>query len=125
VFISKRRVGRTASALFACALLGVSCTSASVGGQETLDQVDKATTLQLETTLRNAAAAQETFRANTGSYTTNPNVLQSEGLNVPPEVTLSIVSGDPTTFCMEATHTRAAGVTWHVVTGGAPESGSC
>jgi hypothetical protein len=107
------------------AIFAGACSSASVGGDDVLGQADKATELQLETTLRNAASTQETFRASTGSYTTNPNVLETEGLNVPPDIMLTIPTGDATTYCMEATHSSMPNAVWHVASGGAPEAGGC
>jgi hypothetical protein len=115
---------RWSAALCLAALLA-GCSSASVGGDDVLDQADKATQLQLEATLRNAAATQETFRVSTGSYTTNPNVLETEGLNVSPEITLTIPTGDASTYCMEATHASEPNAVWHVASGGSPEAGGC
>ncbi|MEA2459988.1 MAG: hypothetical protein QOH90_165, partial [Actinomycetota bacterium] len=56
------------------------CSSSEVGGQETLSQADKALALQLETSLRNAASSEETFRASNGAYTADVNALRTEGL---------------------------------------------
>ncbi|MCA1703248.1 MAG: hypothetical protein LC808_08220 [Actinobacteria bacterium] len=90
-----------------------------------MSQADKGLTLQLETSLRNAASSEETFRASNASYTTDLNALRGEGLNLPPDITITIKSADAMTYCMEATHAELPGVTWHAAAGGTPTEGTC
>jgi hypothetical protein len=116
---------RALALVCSCLLLSGACSSAAVGGKETLSQADKAFALQLETSLRDASVAEETYRSTNGTYTTDVGALQSEGMNTPPDVTLAIKTADASAYCIEATQVRLPGVTWHVATGGSPTTGLC
>jgi hypothetical protein len=60
---------------------------------------------QMRTALKNAATAQELYFVGNGSYTMTFADLETEGgLTYPPQVTLTIVSVTPTSYCIEATH---------------------
>jgi hypothetical protein len=112
--------------LLGVAVLAAGCSSATVGGEETLSQADKALELQLESSLRTAAVAEETFKATTGAYTADLAALKNEaGLTLPTDVTLTIKSADAASYCIEATHSKLSGTTWHTSAGGAPTQGPC
>jgi uncharacterized lipoprotein len=96
------------------ALAGCS-SGAAPGTQGVLDQADKATKAQVDVALQDAARAETSHQATTGSYTTDVAAL---GVNPPAEVSLSIPSATATDFCIEATHPDLDGA-WHI-TSGAP-----
>lgn len=122
---SKPLIALAASCL-GLVLMAPACSSATVGGQETLSQADSALQLQLETSLRNASLAEETFKATSGQYSADLNALKSEaGLTVPADVTLTVTSADAASYCIEATQAKLAGVTWHASSGTAPAEGPC
>ena len=98
-------------ALVAAAIVLTSCSSGGApGSQSVLDQADKATKAQVDVALQDAARAEMSHQATTGSYTTD---LAALGVNPPQDVTLSIASADAVAFCIEATHGELDG-TWHI-----------
>ena len=80
-----------------------------------LDQADKASKAQVDVALQDAARAEMSHQATTGSYTTD---LAALGVNPPSDVSLTVASAEATDFCIEATHVDLDG-TWHI-TSGAP-----
>lgn len=80
------------------------CTSAvAPGGQDVLDQADKAREVQVEATLRMAAAAEQAYNAENGTFTTSVPDLQTRyGLNIGSGVTITIPRADATTYCIQA-----------------------
>lgn len=107
---------RELTSFAAVLLLTVACSSGGTAGtQSVLDQADKASKAQVDVALQDAARAEMSHQATTGSYTTD---LAALGLNPPSDVTLSIASADATNFCIEAIHSDIDG-TWHI-TSGAP-----
>ena len=120
VLTSVRTRGLTSVALL---LLTVACSSGGAPGtQSVLDQADKATKAQVDVALQDAARAEMSHQATTGSYTTD---LAALGINPPSDVALTIASADASNFCIEAIHSDLDG-TWHI-TGGAPvvSDGAC
>lgn len=104
------------TSLTALLFLAAACSSgAAPGTQGVLDQADKATKAQVDVALQDAARAETSHQATTGSYTTD---LAALGINLPAEVSLSIPSADTSNFCIEAKHSDLDG-TWHI-TSGAP-----
>ncbi|MGH9196816.1 MAG: type IV pilin protein [Acidimicrobiia bacterium] len=80
-----------------------------------LRQREKGYRDQMQSSLKNAATAQESYAtANNGAYTSTLSDLESEGFNVTADVTLTLggTSDEPTGYCMEATHTGLPGETW-------------
>jgi hypothetical protein len=110
---------RTAAILL---LAATACTSAVVGGQETLDQADRAQLVQLQVTLQEAAQAEEAYFAETGTYTTDVDLLN---INVPPELALTITQPTPEDYCIQGAHRSLEGA-WHVSkTSPQPAEGEC
>ena len=78
-----------------------------------LRQREKGWRSQMESALKNAATAQESFlTANTG-YTTSVGALSSEGLKTAPDVSIEIFTADGTHYCMKATHSSLTSVTYY------------
>jgi type IV pilus assembly protein PilA len=95
-----------------------------------LRQREKGWRSQMDSALKNAATAQESFATgNNGAYTNALANLTSEGLKYAADVTLTIVTpaaATGTTYCMQATHAQLSGETHKLNSGvGAPQSGSC
>jgi hypothetical protein len=103
-------------------LAGTACTSALVGGQETLEQADRAQLVQLQATLQEAAQAEEAYFAEFGTYATDPAVLN---INVPPTIALTITQPAPDDYCIQGAH-RSLDAAWHVSrTSPQPVEGEC
>jgi Tfp pilus assembly protein PilE len=103
-------------------LMAAACTSAVVGGQETLEQVDRAQLLQLQATLQEAAQAEEAYFAEAGTYTTDVGLLN---INVPPEIGLTITQPTTGDYCIQGAH-RSLEAAWHVSkTSPQPVEGEC
>ena len=114
---------RGLTSVAALLLLTGACSSGGAPGtQSVLDQADKASKAQVDVALQDAARAETSHQATTGSYTTD---LAALGINPPSDVTLTIASADATNFCIEAAHSDLDG-TWHI-TSGAPvvSDGAC
>lgn len=82
----------------------IGCTSAvAPGGQDVLDQTDKAREVQVEATLRSVAAAEQAYNAENGAFTTSVADLQTRyGLNIGAGVTITIPRADATSYCIQA-----------------------
>jgi hypothetical protein len=107
----------------AAALLLTACSSAAEpGAGEVLGQVDKASAVEVEAALRNAALAEEAHFAQQGTYTTDVAAL---GVNPGPSVTLTVARADAADFCIQGVHARISDEVWHVSKGGAPVRGPC
>jgi hypothetical protein len=102
--------------LVACALLvGSACSSAAApGSSNVLAQKDKATALEVEATLRNAALAEQTYFAEAQTYAADLATLQQVGFN-PSDIEVRIARADATGFCIDSI---SAGDPMHV---GTPE----
>ncbi len=100
----KRTVSRAAPILLL--VLAASCTSAvAPGGQDVLDQADKAKEVQVELALRNTATAEAQYSAEMGTFTGSVQELQNRyGLNLPEGVTITIPTADTTSYCIQANH---------------------
>ena len=97
-----------------------------------LRQREKGWRSQMQSALKNAATAQESFLTTHAAYATNAQVsgasdsLEAEGYKAAPEVRLSVTSSSATAYCMQATHTSLTGVTYHYDSAeGAPQTGTC
>ena len=79
---------------------------------------------QIQSDLKNAAVAEESYRTTHDGYTRVLNHLKSNGFEPNPRVALIIVRGDEE-YCLEAQHT-AMGEIWHYSsTVGRPQNGRC
>lgn len=102
-------------------LATMACTSAVVG-EDALDQVDRAQLVQLQTTLQEAAQAEEAYFAEAGTYTTDVGLLN---INVPPQVALTITQHSSDDYCIQGAHSSLEGA-WHVSkTSPQPAEGEC
>ena len=112
------RVRVTAWALVAFGFVSA-CTSAGLpGAGGALDQVDKAYQAEINVALTDASKAQQNYAASHGMYASDLSALVSEyGLNVSPDITLTIARADASSYCVQATHAKAEGA-WHI----SPES---
>lgn len=116
----------TTGLMIATAWLG-GCTSAGApGAGEVLDQVDRAYQTEINVALTNASKAQQNYAATHGSFATDVGTLAAEyGLNVSPDVTLTVVRADAIYYCVQATHEQAKG-TWHISPDSpTPVAGAC
>jgi type IV pilus assembly protein PilA len=77
-----------------------------------LRQREKGWRSQMESALKNAATAQESYLTANTSYTTATAALGSEGLKTAPDVSLVIDAATGTHYCMKATHSSLTGVTY-------------
>jgi hypothetical protein len=103
-------------------LVTTACTSALVGGQETIEQADRAQLVQLQATLHEAARAEEAYFAEAGTYTTDVGLLN---INVPPQVALTITQPSSDDYCIQGAHSSLEGA-WHVSkTSPQPAEGEC
>ena len=96
-----------------------------------LAQRERGWNSQVESALRNAATAQESFSTdNNGNYATTITELTDEGLRFA-AAEVDFVDSDITTvgsvsYCMEARSARDATVAWHHDSSvGAPKEGGC
>jgi type IV pilus assembly protein PilA len=92
-----------------------------------LRQREKGWRSQMESALKNAATAQESWLTGNTSYTDQLSNLSSEGLKYAPDVSIgfpsSAVSG--THYCMFATHASLSTVTyWYSSNTGRPVTGT-
>lgn len=96
-----------------------------------MTQRERAWNVQVKSTLRNAATAQESFATdNQGSYATTVADLIDEGLRFGvTDVAFAdadIVATGPTSYCMEAASTYKATIIWHHDSEvGSPREGVC
>ena len=113
-------------ALVCAAVFLTSCTSGVFTG-DTTEQAVKVYRLDVELALRSASQAQEVFHAQNGTYASDLNALISRsGLSVSPDVTIAVISADPTAYCMEGTHTKLPDVTYRMAKGDSvPTEGTC
>jgi type IV pilus assembly protein PilA len=94
-------------------------------------QRERAWSVQVKSTLRNAATAQESFAGDNGDlYSTTVADLIDEGLRFSAtEIDfedVDIISTGPTSYCMQASSAYLATIVWHHDSDvGAPQQGSC
>jgi type IV pilus assembly protein PilA len=75
-----------------------------------LRQREKGWRSQMQSALKNAATAQESFLTTHTAYATNAQItgatdsLEAEGYKAAPEVNLTVISSTATAYCMSATH---------------------
>jgi type IV pilus assembly protein PilA len=77
-----------------------------------LRQREKGWRSQMESALKNAATAQESWLTSSTSYTGALSSLSGEGLKYAPEVNLTVSDSSGTHYCMQATHDSFGGVTY-------------
>jgi type IV pilus assembly protein PilA len=92
-----------------------------------LRQREKGWRSQMESALKNAATAQESYLTANSSYAATTADLGSEGLKTAPDVTIVIDDSSATRYCMKATHSSLTGVTYFYSsnTGRPSTSSSC
>ena len=96
-----------------------------------LVQREKGWNAQVQSSLKNAATAQESFATdNDGDYATTVTELEDEGLRFA-AVDVDFEDADitavgSTSYCMEARSTHEASIAWHFASSlGAPREGVC
>ena len=102
-------------------------TGRCVGGGEAGRMACEEQLAQVESTLKNAATAQESYAtvSKNQEYTESMSDLEAEGLQVPPNVQLTIVTGRDHQYCMEATSQELGGTMHYSSTEGRPRPGPC
>lgn len=97
-----------------------------------LRQREKGWRSQMQSALKNAATAQESFLTTQNTYATNTQVsgaspsLAGEGLKTAPGVTITVVNSTATRYCMRADHTSLTGVSYYYDSAeGAPTTTAC
>jgi type IV pilus assembly protein PilA len=91
-----------------------------------LRQREKGWIAQVESTLKSAATAEESYLTDSDSYTTSVVDLEGEGLVIPPPVQLSVAHADQEGYCLEALHLDLPNEIWSYDSRfGRPERGSC
>jgi hypothetical protein len=104
------------ASLLALFALGSGCSSAAAPeASSVVAQSDKASTVQVESALRNAAVAEQTYFVEAQTYTDDLALLQQVGFNAPAGVDVRIATADATSFCIESS---SAGGPIHI---GTPE----
>lgn len=98
-----------------------------VGGGEVGRMMCEDQLAQVESSLKNAATAQESYATVSEShrYTDSISDLEAEGLQVPPNVQLTIMTGGGLKYCMEATSQELGGTMHYSSTEGTTRSGPC
>ena len=93
-----------------------------------LSQREKGWISQAESTLKNAATAQESLLTSEGAYadTGEEGLLEDEGFKDTEDVTLTIVDADAgNSYCMEADHTNLDVNYFYDSDAGRPQEGDC
>ena len=91
-----------------------------------LRQREKGWRSQMESALKNAATAQESFLTANTSYSGAVDSLSSEGLKTAPDVSIGVVSSSGTAYCMRAQHSSLSGVTYFYSSNvGRPTTSTC
>jgi type IV pilus assembly protein PilA len=91
-------------ALLTCFLaMGSACSSAAApGASNVVTQKDKATAIQVEAALRNAATAEQTYFVENQTYTADLAALGQMGFNASDGVEVRVASADATGFCIDS-----------------------
>lgn len=90
-----------------------------------LRQREKGWRSQMESALKNAATAQESFLTTSTAYTDDLSLLSGEGLRAAPDVSLTVTSADGAEYCMTAEHASLSDVTyWYGSNTGRPVTAS-
>lgn len=97
-----------------------------------LSQRQKGWDANVQSDLRNAAVAQESYYTSNSTYVTPAQGIAplvgaaGQGFNPSANVTTTIVSGDATGYCMEAVHSSNPGKTWSFNSAnGDPQAHAC
>lgn len=97
----------------AAALLIVIMILAAIAIPVFLRQREKGWESQVRSTLKNAGTAQESYcTVNRQCYTDSVPELEQEGLRIPADVTLMVVTADRTRYCIEAIHSQIPNEVW-------------
>ena len=94
-----------------------------------LNQREKGWVSQMESALKNAATAQESYATGDGdgSYTADLTLLEGEGFRYADTVTpVPTVNADASEYCVSVTHDNLTGTTYGISTQSTtPEEGTC
>jgi type IV pilus assembly protein PilA len=92
-----------------------------------LSQRESARNSAVQSDLRNAATAQETYFTENSTYASNQGELETVGFRNSSDVAFSVNSSSSTTYCMDANHTADPPATeWYFDSdAGAPQEGTC
>ena len=89
-----------------------------------LRQREKGWKSQMESAVKNAATAEESFLTSSTAYTTSTaSLVSAEGLKYATDVTLTITVEGGKGYCIKATHTNLTGqASWYHSADGAPKT---
>ena len=91
-----------------------------------LSQRQKGWDANVQSDLRNAAVAQESWFTDHSTYTANVADLKTDGYNQSANIVISVASADASGYCMEAHHTSNAAKVWKMNSNtGDPVVGNC
>jgi type IV pilus assembly protein PilA len=92
-----------------------------------LSQRESAWNSAVQSDLRNAATAQETYFTENSTYAGSQGELENVGFRNSSDVDFSVSSSSSTVYCMDANHTADPGATeWYFHSdAGAPQEGTC
>jgi type IV pilus assembly protein PilA len=90
-----------------------------------LRQREKGWRSQMESALKNAATAEESYNTENQSYSGLVSDLSTEGLKMAPEVTVAVFDSSTTHYCLSAIHSSLTSVTYYYSSnGGRPSTSS-
>ncbi len=91
-----------------------------------LRQREKGWRSQMESALKNAATAQESYLTANTAYTEGLTDLSAEGLKTAPDVLLTVIDATGTHYCMQARHTSLTSATLYYSSNvGRPQTNAC
>ena len=91
-----------------------------------LSQRQKGWDANVQSDLRNAAVAQESYFTDNSTYTLVVGNLLAEGYNNSADITLTPITADAAGYCMNASHSSNALRVWHMSSAdGDPQVGAC
>ncbi len=91
-----------------------------------LRQREKGWRSQMESALKNAATAQESWLTSNPSYSGDASSLTAEGLKTAPDVTLTVLGSSGTHYCMRAVHSSLQTATYYYSSNvGRPSTATC
>ena len=91
-----------------------------------LSQRQKGWDANVQSDLRNAAVAEESYYTDNSAYTTSVAALTAQGYHQSANITLTAPTGSTTQYCLQAFHASNASKIWRMQSGvGDPVVGSC
>jgi type IV pilus assembly protein PilA len=89
-----------------------------------LSQRERGWRAQMQSDLRNAAVAMETYYTDEGTYSA-AGLNAAFGFSQTTDVTVTAPVATDTTYCLQAVHGKFAGETWSITPGGGLDDAAC